>query len=69
MHQENRRKVENVILDIAACAILHNIAIDAGLPDNFDGHLNEDQLQVPIYEGNDNHGAHFREHLINSFFS
>jgi hypothetical protein len=68
LHQENRREIPNVCKDVAACAVLHNIAVENGLPDNFyDPYMNEDEFDFPYMEG-DNANV-FQTALINNFFN
>lgn len=71
LHQENRRNIQNVCCDAAACAILHNIAINNRLPDNFgqDSTTPAEEINIPPYVGEDsNHGVSFRNHLIANVF-
>ena len=67
MHAENRRRVDNVVLDIRACAVLHNIAVESGQSD-FDNVLHDDEPHRLVYEGEQT-GTYARQQLITSAFT
>jgi hypothetical protein len=69
LHQENRREIENVCKDIAACAILHNIAMEEALPDIDDDEDNyeDNNIDFPYMEG-DNAYLH-RTNIIQNIFN
>lgn len=68
MHQENRRELPNVCKDIAACAILHNIARDKGMPDINEPVFLEPEPLPLNYEGIENSFL-YRAHLIQNVFN
>lgn len=68
LHSENRhRNVEDVVRDIRACCVLHNIAIKTNQPDIFES-ISENQPTTAPYEGVSN-GRETRDMVVNNYFS
>ena len=69
LHQECRLEPGKINKIVGACAVLHNIAVDRNLPDNFEPY-EENQPGDEIYEGDMNGGgAVMRDMLANTFFN
>lgn len=68
LHVENRRKPANVVKDIAACMVLHNLAIEYNMPDFPEEMLDIQPIETPCSAGL-NTGNLRRRYVIDTVFS
>lgn len=68
LHCENRRKIENVFVDVRACAVLHNIAILSKQAEIND-EISDDQPPPDLFGNGEQSGTHHRHTLINNIFT
>ena len=69
LHGEVRLATGIVPQLVAACAVLHNMAIDLGQPEPPDNLPEERQPEGVPYAGPDASGAAYRAHITQTFFS
>ncbi|XP_062596055.1 putative nuclease HARBI1 [Saccostrea cucullata] len=67
LHSEIRMKPDRACRIIIACAVLHNIAINLGEPEDED-EVEEDQPQVPAFQGQQD-GRGVRDYVTQHYFS
>ena len=69
LHGEVRLATKSVPKLIAACAVLHNLAIELGQPEPSQRLQEEQQPEEVPYEGPDANGAAYRAHMTEAYFS
>lgn len=68
LHSENRRRtIKNVVEDVRACCVLHNIAV-LNKQEDFTDHFDDDQPPIVFYDGPSSGRLH-RQRVINNYFS
>lgn len=68
LHCENRRRIDNVVEDVRACAVLHNIAI-LSKQNDIEEDIPDDQPSPELLDNSHESGSHHRHSLINNVFT